>query len=204
MRTGLALALALLLCSSVASAGIQVEYEVTQAGVIAGHDQWTVFFVGDTPAEMASSFDGRFDGPMNQVWYVSVISTPTMDTMAYLAPPNTDPSRIAEDSHILLGSGDMAAVKNPSEDGPGLGSWLAAELDGSKTMAFGIKGNSQQQNLPFAQLVIPTGEQVHLVGGIGNAAGGPGIGVDVYIPEPATLGLLMFGGIGALLRRRRQ
>ena len=51
--------------------------------------------------------------------------------------------------------------------------------------------------------MIPTGETVNLTA---TAVGynGQGLLLDVDIPEPATLGLLALGAVGALIRRRRR
>ncbi len=57
---------------------------------------------------------------------------------------------------------------------------------------------------PYAHVVVPADGNAHLsaVAVASNGATSP-IEHD-FIPEPATLGLLAFGGIGALIRRRRR
>ena len=102
----------------------------------------------------------------------------------------------------------------------GIGLWLAGDnpptptdpgnpaVDGKFAIAW---PNTNTNHLLVAQIVIPDGEQVVYTGDLAYQLVGAGgevknlqlSGVTLVIPEPATLGLLAVGGLGALIRKRR-
>ena len=226
MRTGLALALVLGL-ASVASAAmvsaanndpaapLQIQYEATAIG--GGLTSFAVYVVGPTGAKL-SSFDGRFDGPTNQVQ--------TTGPSAWSVDLTNADMRV-KDTHFLFNESDAAIVRGPSETvdagwtwveyvnptppppsfwaQEGVGTWFAH--DAATTMALGIVGTAQTDSLQMIQLVIPDGEQVVMTGSLGIAgAGGMAIGLGgngVIIPEPVTISMLLLGGLGLITRRRR-
>ncbi|KKL73411.1 hypothetical protein LCGC14_2075190, partial [marine sediment metagenome] len=82
-------------------------------------------------------------------------------------------------------------------------------------LGIGIEESAQSTNIHLAQIVIPDGSLgvgVEMTGmvswaildGNGNRTGQyDDQEVSLVIPEPATLGLLVIGGLVALRRRRR-
>jgi len=197
MRKVLALVTVLSL-ATVASADLMVVVEPSAVpATVAGMTSYTVYLVGDAPGKEASAFDGKFIGPMNQVWFGGAAPTPIMDSITGLLGAD-----IVNDSHLLLAPSDMAVARAPAEDGPGLGSYLS-DTGNTSSMAIGIVGASQVLNLPFAQIVVPDGDEVVMVGNLAKKDTSQGVPVNVIIPEPATLSMLFLGGVAALIRRRR-
>ena len=234
MRIGLALALVLALTVAASADPVVLLPNQDPAAPLkvwtdAGTDvgvgtAWTVYVVGEG-ANMLSSFDGRFDGPMYQV-HTDTASTPWAEDLLL------DDTKV-KDTHLNFPAAWAAVARPPDQGSPdagwdwvsyprpgggpdlwrqeGVGAWFAAkEVAPEDNMAIGIKGDYQTSVFELAQIVIPHANQdatVLLTGGMGNAAGGGvGIGIDgtgVEIPEPASLGLLVAGAIGMLLRRRR-
>lgn len=185
MRTFVTM-IALLGLVAVAQAGVAV---VVDPGVDVGSGltSFTVRLVADDPADTVTSWQGSFDGPMNQVKELGIIDTPTLDRA--VGPLANE----EQDSHLLLHLGDLLIETSPSE--------TAVYLGGT----FGIKPAATAQDLAFAQIVLRTGDEVLLSGTASNATGVK-FSTDalIVVPEPATMLLLGIGGIGALIRRRRK
>ena len=201
--------------ASVASADLMLE--ITDNGSPqAGLNSYTLTFKAATPGDKFSAFDGRFTGVMSQTWYnfkgwlttvwVGDFSLPgeaaTAAVDSHLLIDPNDPS------HVLIASGanedfDDAAIIETTVDGydRALGTYLSTTA--TSNMAFAVPVAYQKTIQPFAQIVIPDGEIVHLTA-TAVAYNGQGLVLDLDIPEPATLGLLAFGAAGALIRRRRR
>ena len=162
-----------------------------------GLSSYTVRLVADVEEDQASSFDGAFTGPMNQVWVGGAAATPTL-TVASALPPD----EAARDSHLLLSDADLSSVYAPSEDGPGTGSYVGGP--GGGHMAIGINAPAQSLDLAFAQIVVPDGQMVVLEGDFGLNDTGRGVHLVAVVPEPATLAILAAGGCLLALRRRRE
>ena len=100
------------------------------------------------------------------------------------------------DSHINFLPTDLALIIT-----------LPAETPTTLVGKFGFAAGSITTTTPIAQIVAPTGQVVDYSIMLGyDAGGGQGGVVDLVgeVPEPATLSLLVLGGIGVLLRRRRK
>jgi len=160
-----------------------------------GLSSYTVRLVADVEEDQASSFDGAFTGPMNQVW-VGGAATPTLTVASALSPDEA-----ARDSHLLLFDAELSTVFPPSEDGPGTGSYLGGP--GGGHMAIGINAPAQSLDLAFAQIVVPDGQMVVLEGDFGLNDTGRGVHLVAVVPEPATLVLLAAGACLAFRRRVR-
>ena len=217
MRMAL-ISLVLLTVASVAPAALYCE--VTEnASPGAGLESYTVWFKGTVASDALAAFDGRIDGPLNQVWgavgdpitYMSTVHNPsTSDTFW----PGT--AHIDQDSRMLLASGHLTTVLTaPDEDASGMapvvgwmmhqtgtGTYLASTA--TTNMIFGIATGARSINLAFAQLVLATGDEVRLTGEAAAADEVQKLELDMVIPEPATLGLLLLGAGAALIRRRRR
>ena len=205
--------LAVLSVAGMASADLMVEYGPSAVQpTMAGYTSYTVYLVSDTLDNAASSIDGRFDGAMYQV----------DDNSIYYA--DMDARAQMNDSCLVISVSDLAVGRAIGEDNDhsvgwveypgsipppppaywaeeGLGSYIA-NSDGTQTFALGVLGDAQATNKAFAQLVIPDGQTVTFTADMAKRGGG-GVHVEVLTPEPATLSLLVLGGFGALLRRRR-
>lgn len=143
-----------------------------------GFESYSIHFVGATAADMAGSFEGKFTGPLNQVFLDSgegLVMTPTLDMAVWLSAANR-----ALDTHLLVSSDDLVSAVAPYEDGPGASSLLGGDgLD--DMMALGIYGDARRLDLPFAQIVIPAGQSARMIGHVGSADG-VGYAVDIDIP----------------------
>ena len=214
MRTSLALACVLAL-SALASADVvemvAVQY---QYDVVTGPNNDLTYYKVYLQAEtgyLSQGFDGRFDGPMNQIWAGgSLFETPQEDYITALGA--LTPAEWAMDSHLELNTTDAGfqVVRPPHEDGPGVGSWLANTA--ALTMSIAWPGTTD--NFLLAQIVVvgDPGDNPVVASGSGgwkresDGAYGDNLmaNVELYpMPEPATLGLLVIGAFGVLLRRRR-
>ena len=154
---------------------------------------------------------------MSQCWYrfKGWLTTPWVSgTDGFLLPG--DAAAAALDSHLLIDPhhpsylliasrvredfDELNAVPAPNGYDRSLGTYLATSA--TSNMAFAIPVSFQQLVQPFAQIVIPDGEKVSL---IGTAVGfnGQGLLLDVDIPEP-SFALLAAVGLPCLLRRSRR
>ena len=183
----------------------------------AGLKSYTVRFVGTTPGDRFSAFDGRFEGPMSQTWFAFKGWMTTVWVGDFALP--AEAASAAVDSHMLIDPHDASHVlvaSEPREDfdefniiettvdgyDRALGTYMATTA--TSNMAFAIPGTYQKINQIFAQIVIPAGETVYLNC---TAVGYNGQGlvlVDYPIPEPATLAMLALGAAGVIVRRRRR
>ena len=204
-RSALALMVVLALGAS-ASADLDVVIEKTADWPAEGLAQYTLYLTTDAE-DWATSFDGRFDGPMNQYWS-SRTSTELMDDAEWL-DEDFGPGTIDRDTHLLWYEDWLATARSPAEDGdrdgPHVGMWFASGT-GAETMAIGIKGAYQSTNLPFIQIVHAygaKGDPVVLTGSFGRNDETSGLSGQWIIPEPLTLTFLAMGGFGLLIRRRR-
>lgn len=199
MRAGLTMVAVLALATAANALNITA---VDDGGVpvagLAGYSGYTVSLVTDTAGQPAGAWDGGFFGPMNQIKAFGALSTPTMTNAAFLA------GDIGKDSHFLLTDAQIIVPSGgaPTEDG---GAVAPGSLGTFLTGIFAIDNAARQDTLPFAYLVIPDGQQVHMLGGTSDPAGQTLFPIDLWIgiPEPASLILLGLGGLGVLVRRRR-
>lgn len=149
----------------------------------AGYESYTVHFVATTAADELGSFDGAFVGAMKQVWtFDNALPTSTFDTANGLSPAS-----LALDSHLLLSSANLLSQKAPTEDraGTGLGTYLGGPGGYTDTMAIGLRGDTRSTDLLFAQIVIPTGGAVHLVGNAGTDTSS--VPIDFWIEDSTMI-----------------
>ena len=208
-------ALAVMSLASVASANLELVI-TANPDPGAGLESYNLTFKGVTAGDAFSAFDGRLEGKLSQCWYLNkgvYDSTPWSD---YFSLP-AEATAYARDTHLLFDPHDAAHVliaSDPEEDmdtgsivevvngyDRALGTYMATTA--TSNMAFAVPVAHQTLNQPFAQVVFPAGEVVTLTGtGVGNNQQALYLN-NVVIPEPATLGLLAVGAVGALIRRRR-
>ena len=150
----------------------------------------------------------------------TLTTTPDMYMAQWLADPTMD-------SHFLLNanynpgpppSGDWSdgnAIATENNDRT-CGVNLAGESEGWGTflgvVAF-VSAPARAQDLAFAWITVPEGAPmgaVRLTGSVSNGVGEIfdfGVdctdGIPIPIPEPATMGLLVLGGLGLIARKRR-
>ena len=195
---------------SVAMADLSVDIVAdTDADLAAaGLKAWDVYIRGTSSDDVMTSWDGGLKGDLHQAWgfafgsWASSVWSDGFTASKY-------------DTHMALTLSETVPVRAPEEDfdqnsppkvdkGMGLfwsmGSYFQETADTS--MAFGIKPASQALDLHFMRIVMPS-SGVCTLKGTAVAKSGFGTAVDETIPEPATMGLLMVGAIGALIRRRR-
>ena len=190
--------LTIIVAPVVAQAAVHVD--VTSNGSpAAGLTSYTVWLNADTLADSVAAFDGGFTGPMNQVFELGVVATPTL-TRAVAPMVNED-----EDTHFLFQLTNLVVVNTPKEDGPGTGSYLMGDdgAGGVDNAVFGIKPAFITQNLALAQIVIPDSavDLVYLTAEVSDGIGNRTAFTNVPIPEPATLSLLAVGVV-ALCRKK--
>ena len=209
------LAVAVMSLASAASADLEIQI-LNNPDPAAGLKSFTVYFLGVTSGDYLAAVDLRFDGTMHQVWSSTYVHTPFGEDLSVGDP---DDPRVALDTHLVFPSaqGVVPGSTEPDEDGTvgenktfdgmwmyngreGFGSWFANTAD--TNMALGIDINFQVSNFAFAQIVYAVGSEIALTGkAVGNNM--QELELDMVIPEPATLGLVLLGGVAALARRRR-
>jgi len=220
--------LAVLSVASVASADLRLEVEMTNLGVNDFNGdplvKYDLYFRGDTPGQAMAGFVGSFTGPLHQQWYFSGGSpfgeTIHPDDFTFFTGianyPHDTHLWLNSDGYETVGEGqphENAVTWDPGFGGTGVnngyGTWFANTADSHMVMA--IKTANQTTNLYLMQIVTTSGATVLLNGeaAASNQAdlpNGQKLVFDDYqiIPEPATIGLLVLGGVGALVRRRRR
>jgi hypothetical protein len=211
----LLLVAAVLSLGSVVSADMQVVItENTGPLTPAGYESFVISYVGADASEALSAFDGTINGTLLQAWWVGKnIDKTTYEGYFWV----TEPASIAADSHLLVDVSDPAQVLEASkidEDAVlgtaltpdlytvGLGTYMATTA--ISNMAFAIPVAFQTATTELFQVVTPVGQVAVLNGTAVSFNGGSVVHVNTPIPEPATMGLLVIGGIGALIRRRRR
>ena len=212
------LVVAALLCvASVASADLQWGVtEVTGANHTSrGLRAFAVTLTGQVAgADEFAAVDGNLSGPLSQCWANGSFATPGLN-MPWAFFPNA--TALDVDTHLefdLAGAGVIIA-QLPTEDNDlpagkleDIGSYQRGtgqnmNAAGGVNFAFAVPAAAQALVTPFAHVVVPNSSDARLTG-IAVAKDGTGVPIDhLFIPEPATLGLLAIGGIGALIRRRR-
>ena len=128
--------------------------------------------------------------------------SPTMDSPAFAT---------AIDTHCLVVTGDLLIVEAPSEDAT-MPSAEASDADPAflafaethfGTVLTGTFAVDAVPTLDLAQIVVPFGTTVTLNFFMSGTSGGEVIDTSFPVPEPATMGLLAVGALGALIRRRK-
>jgi hypothetical protein len=219
--------LAVLSMASVASAALQI---VVEAGPAlpsdTEYDNYTaydIYFRAGEPGSIATSFEGRLDGPMLQLWYYKFGSYTSTEYLDDVLPNNHASGYQYTDTRLMFLSTKITQVSGytPKEDYDqtteftcpldpdlknGLGRYFCGDSGVGTNMLFVIDSSIQSTNFHFMRVVVPDGTAVTLSCDIAA------VDVDVHsiedqtviIPEPATIGLLLLGGAGALVRRRRR
>ena len=196
----------LVVCSIASVSMGALTMDVTKnASPAAGLESYTISFNGTTAGDELAAFTGSIKGNLHQVWGYSF---GTWLTSVY-GDAVIDDDR---DTRILLTDAKIVSVQDPNEDNPanvdegmgifsGFGTYFAETAD--TDMMFILMAGDRSLNLDLFRVVIPTGEQFGIVGSAGAANEVQELLFDETIPEPATLGLLLIGAAGALIRRRR-
>ena len=157
--------------------------------------------------DQMGGFDGRFDGPMNQVWlFGGFLETPANPTVG---DPTVNPGVLsaaqnAADSHLLFTPTVVTNAPHEDKNATGTGSWLANSA--TMNMAFGLEQTQRSSAFQLAQIVVPEGQLVRFVTDLASDLTGLKTHVDMTlpIPEPATVGLLAAGCIALIIRRRNR
>jgi len=188
MRASLTLIVVLSVATFASAATIvpQITNVVAAPQGLAGYTAYEVSLVSDDAAVPAAGWGGVFAGPMNQILAFGALPTPTLTNADFLVGTNNR----EQDSHFLLHDADLLVATAP------------AETANSLTGIFGIAVSARMQSLPLAWIVIADGNTVVMSGESAGPAGEGPFQTDLIIPEPATLGLLVLGGLVALRRRR--
>lgn len=193
---------ALGLCPAIASAIVVVNVGTTQVVQSATDrvvpvDVWCDPTEGDTTNDALDAFTIGFDAPT------------FTDSGVRFQVPSGAPWPTPDPEHPYVFTGKNA----PPED---FGSSFNRAQVGAAITTAGVDITDSLNGLVRLQVVVPANTPVgfyrvvidpaafSLGGGPSLAAAAPGTagGVDVVIPEPASLGLIVFGGLLALRRRR--
>ena len=201
--------LVVLAVASAASADLICEI-VTNTSPGTGLASYTIWFKGETSGDALAAFVGSITGPLHQGWYW--VSPPGF---WYKTPYNNTGTDNAKDTRLMFTEDDNTTVSGwkPTEDNAspvldtdgvyyGWGTYLAGAAD--TNMVIALTPTHQTTNLAFAQVVIPAGSQFTLKGEAGAANEKRKVILDITVPEPATLGLVMLGAAAVLARRRRR
>ena len=171
----------------------------------AGLDSYTISFNGTTSGDELAAFAGSIKGSLHQVWGYSF---GTWLKSIYGDALIAD----ARDTRILLTDAKIVSVLDPDEDNPATVDEGAGVFSGFGTyyantpttdMIFILLTADRSLNLDLFRVVVPTGGQFTITGVAGAADEIQELEIEETIPEPATLGLLVIGAAGALIRRRR-
>ncbi len=158
------------------------------------HTAYKLWFSG----EQLTSLRGRFEGPMNQVWFAYALPTPMLETANFLG------ADIEKDSHLLFLADELIPIRTPAEDGPGTGSWLS-NTDNTKDFVFGIKGDFQSDPRDIAWIVVPDGQIVVANLSVTSVQAPTARWLpEIVIPEPVTVALLGLGAAALVSRRRNR
>jgi hypothetical protein len=155
-------------------------------------------YVVPTAGENPGGFDGTISATnpcyLNQIFFGNTAPTPDMNFAQYLSASDQ-----LLDTHFTLDPNLQKAAVNPAEDGPGSNPRQGTYLKGAIALQGGAGSGN---NLHLAQVVIPVGTAAWIAGTVADALGAE-TPVSGPIPEPATVGLLIGGGLVVLMRKRR-
>ena len=180
MKTVLTLIAVLAIVSVASASTVGVTWTKTVAPN--GMDSYTMTFTGSAPLQ---AFDGSFTGAA--INNLQPFGTPAIyadDAVAGLWAAAT--LNQLNDSEFLLTN---AGVLNTAK----------AESATSLSASFGIVNQAAVMDL--ARIVVPTGQSFVAAGTV--AVAGAAAPFSVTVPEPVTMSLLAFGGLGLLARRKR-
>ncbi|MCK4602099.1 MAG: PEP-CTERM sorting domain-containing protein [Phycisphaerae bacterium] len=170
----------------------------TDAGLVA----YNVYVVGSGPDDKMAAFNADFAGTwIHQVW-VSVDDVWT--ATPYRKDLSIGGGKYRNDSHfgylaseLLVPSGNATETNDFSVDaltGKGLGGlWCPADL--------GVTNIHQSANAHLARIVLPEGARAALDLKVWNQNGDYFPMGQTVVPEPATLAMLVLGGV-VMLRRK--
>ena len=191
------------------NAGGTIDVQVTYLGPMVSPgggvplDIYNVTLFAPNPADSVSAVDLTIiplTSQLFQDWFMGFVQSPEVIPMAGVIGPH--------DTHFNITTAPGATPQN----------WIAVIRPAMEDNDLSVNGSEGwgtfldvasgvtpiMQSCDLANVAVLAGGQALLVGGCSDTAGeifsfAPGI----VIPEPATIGLLVLGGMGLLARKRR-
>ncbi len=216
MRKVLIGALAVLLCVGTAQAAISLSVSTAPCPV-AGMTRYIVTAATGTSEVVATVSDLTINGAVHQVWdNIALGGAPSPQIDSLLARPADwydgdtcllilddtlgDNGAWTETNDLTMGGSGLTlfAGSFPPQTGMGTYGHTGATSEG-------LDPAQQASTVPIMQVVAPTGVTMDVTIGYG-LPGGIGVEdvfVDFPIPEPATMSLLVLGGVAMIARKRR-
>ncbi|KKN82119.1 hypothetical protein LCGC14_0312310 [marine sediment metagenome] len=169
---------------------------------------WAVTLRIENKTEDETLDPSSFDGQTPEFGYTGITGKLHQQYATGLVPstPTTDSTLLATaiDTHFLLVIADLLIATAPNEDVTMASAEVGAGFDTDfGTTLTGVFAVDAVPTWILANIVTQVGEEVTLDFYISGTGGGEVISTTFFIPEPATMGLLAVGTLGALIRRRK-